>query len=56
MQANNGKNIILDDIKNSREYRIDTAIYDVNRIFGSKRTVKDVLLEKISSEKVTFSN
>ncbi len=54
MQPNKTDNIILDDIK-SQEYQIDKVMYNVNRIFGDK-TVRDILLEKLSGEIAPFIN
>lgn len=50
-------NIIL-DTKNriTQEYRINNVIYSVNRIFGCKKTINDILLEKLSSEKELLLN
>lgn len=54
MQQNNNNNIALDETS-FQEYKIDKVIYNVNRLF-SKKTIKDILLEKISSEIATITN
>ena len=38
------------------EYRLDEAIYCVDRIFGKERTIKDILLETISSRLLPLSD
>lgn len=56
MQPNNTNNIILDEYSNVQEYRINNVLYNVNRIFNDKKTIKEIIIEKISCEKVSFSN
>ncbi len=48
MQLNN----ILDkkDISN-QEYRIGNGIYNVDRVFGSGKTIKDIILANITNKK-----
>lgn len=38
------------------EYKINKVIYTVERVFSSKKTIKDILLEKLSSEKILLIN
>lgn len=56
MQLNNTNNINLDGIKQKQEYNINNAKYVVNRYFDGEKTIKDILLEKISNQKLLLSN
>lgn len=49
MQLNN----ILDkkDISN-QEYRIGNGIYNINRVFESDKTIKDILMANITNKKI----
>lgn len=54
MQYNNN-HIIPDNSKGNvqdyREYQIDKVIYNINREFDENNTLKELLLQKILSEK-----
>ena len=54
MQLNNN-HIIPDNSKGNvqdyREYQIDKVIYNINREFDDNNTLKELLLQKILSEK-----
>ena len=54
MQYNNN-HIIPDNSKGNvqdyREYQIDKVIYNINRKFDDNNTLKELLLQKILSEK-----
>ena len=49
MQLNN--NILDSRIHSVQEYKIGNGIYNVNRVFESGKTIKEILLEKITYKK-----
>ena len=40
----------------SGSYEIGNAVYEISRVFGENRTLKDILLERITSEKNALFN
>lgn len=50
MQPNNILN--KDEISN-QEYRIGNGIYNVNRVFGNGKTIKDIILANITKKKIS---
>ena len=55
MQLNNNHIIVLeegnDTLEDYQEYQIDKVIYYINRKFDDNNTLKELLLQKILSEK-----
>lgn len=55
MQLNNNHIVVLeegnDTLEDYQEYQIDKVIYNINRKFDDNNTLKELLLQKILSEK-----
>lgn len=41
---------------NIQDYRFENAVYRITRVYGEGKSVKELLLEKISGKRVSFSN
>ena len=55
MQLNNNHIVVLeegnDTLEDYQEYQIDKVIYNIKRKFDDNNTLKELLLQKILSEK-----
>ena len=40
----------------NQDYRLENAIYRITRVYGEGKSVKDLLLEKLSGKGLSFSN
>ena len=46
----------IDKVQTSKEYQFDSAQYVVSRVFDGNKTIKQILLEKISENQLLLIN